>query len=107
MVPGAGLEPAHGYPYRCLRPTRLPVPPSRHKVCCPIYPTFFSTFWPATFSGFVDIALLCLLNLQSFRLKLYLNKIAHIGQQTFRKTSSCLKVFLVAGEGFEPSTSGL
>lgn len=33
LVPGAGIEPAHGCPYRCLRPTRLPIPPSRHETC--------------------------------------------------------------------------
>ncbi len=29
-MPRAGIEPAQGYPYRFLRPTRLPVPPPRH-----------------------------------------------------------------------------
>lgn len=29
VVPKAGLEPAHGRPYRILSPTRLPIPPLR------------------------------------------------------------------------------
>ena len=28
MVPGAGIEPARVLPHWCLRPTRLPIPPS-------------------------------------------------------------------------------
>ncbi len=31
MVPGAGLEPARGYPQQILSLLRLPVPPSRRK----------------------------------------------------------------------------
>ena len=27
-VPGAGVEPAHPFGHWCLRPTRLPIPPS-------------------------------------------------------------------------------
>ena len=30
MVPGAGVEPAHPFGHWCLRPTRLPIPPSGH-----------------------------------------------------------------------------
>ena len=29
-VPGAGVEPARVLPHRCLRPARLPIPPSGH-----------------------------------------------------------------------------
>lgn len=28
FVPGAGVEPAHPFGHWCLRPTRLPIPPS-------------------------------------------------------------------------------
>ena len=28
VVPGAGVEPAHPFGHWCLRPTRLPIPPS-------------------------------------------------------------------------------
>ena len=28
LVPGAGVEPAHPFGHWCLRPTRLPIPPS-------------------------------------------------------------------------------
>ena len=30
-VPGAGVEPAHPFGHWCLRPTRLPIPPSGHE----------------------------------------------------------------------------
>ena len=30
QVPGAGVEPAHPFGHWCLRPTRLPIPPSGH-----------------------------------------------------------------------------
>ena len=30
-VPRAGIEPARVLPHRFLRPTRLPIPPPRHK----------------------------------------------------------------------------
>ena len=30
LVPGAGVEPAHPFGHWCLRPTRLPIPPSGH-----------------------------------------------------------------------------
>ena len=32
-VPGAGIEPAQPCSYWCLRPARLPIPPSGHKKC--------------------------------------------------------------------------
>src|SRR3990172_10386419 len=31
LVPGAGLEPARGFPHRFLRPNRLPLPTPRHE----------------------------------------------------------------------------
>ena len=33
-VPGAGVEPAHPFGHWCLRPTRLPIPPSGHDTGC-------------------------------------------------------------------------
>ena len=33
LVPGAGVEPARHCCHWCLRPTRLPIPPSGHTVC--------------------------------------------------------------------------
>ena len=34
VVPGAGVEPAHPFGHWCLRPTRLPIPPSGHCGSC-------------------------------------------------------------------------
>ena len=33
-VPGAGVEPAHPFGHWCLRPTRLPIPPSGRLSAC-------------------------------------------------------------------------
>ena len=58
FVPRAGVEPAQGWTYWCLRPARLPIPPSGHQcltdferkdkhyfIFCKIFSNFFTTIF--------------------------------------------------------------